>query len=116
MEMVARFSAAGPMAIFALGLFLADHFNLRLLRRVAPIAVYRMAALPAAALLVVALLGVEDAQLRGFLLLQGGVPCAVSVAIIARKHNRLAEETAAAVVLTSLISFIALPIIYATIA
>jgi len=105
-------SIAGPIAIFALGTFMVDHFNPRSLWRAAPIAAYRVVVLPAAALAVVALMGIDDGQLRGFLVLQTGVPCAVSVAIIARKHNRLVEEAAAAVVLTSLASFVALPLIH----
>lgn len=103
---------AGPLAIFALGTFMVDHFDPRALWRAAPVALYLVVALPAAAFAVVALMGVAEPQLRAFLIFQAGAPCAISIAIIAQKHNRLVKEAAAAVVLTSLASFAVLPLIY----
>lgn len=99
--------AAGPVALFSLGLFLATHEFPPLKSvagRVAAIALVKMAALPAIALSAAMLLGLSDPHYLGALALFVFVPCGVGSFIMASQYGVYKSETAAAVSFTTLLS------------
>ena len=99
--------AAGPAALFSLGLFTATHkfpaFK-SVAGRVSLIAATKMALLPAVALSVAALLGVDDPAYWGALALFVFVPCGVGTFVLASQYKAYESEAAAAVSFTLLLS------------
>lgn len=99
--------AAGPTALFSLGVFLATHqfpaFK-TVAGRVSLIAVTKMLILPAVALSTAALLGVEDPEYWGALTLFVAVPSGVGCFVLASQYRVYQSETAAAISFTTLIS------------
>lgn len=99
--------AAGPTALFALGLFLATHQFPALKSvagRIAAIALVKMALLPAVALGMSFLFGVTDPAWRGALALFTFTPCGVAAFVMASQYGVYKTETAAAVSATTLLS------------
>ncbi len=99
--------AAGPAALFSLGVFLATH-KFPALKSVAGrtgmIAFFKLAVLPAIALGIAMLLGLEDRAYRGALALFLFVPSAVAAFIMASQYKVYTSETAAAVCVTTILS------------
>lgn len=101
--------AAGPVALFSLGLFFAT-------RRAAPIggafrstvaiAAVKMALLPALAFALARALGVDNAAYLGALALFTATPTAVGAFVMASGYGRYVEETAAAIALTTALSIL----------
>jgi len=105
--------AAPGIAIFSLGIFLYDHFSLKTIKKSLPLALFRIIILPAALLLIFSLSGFRgNFDLEQFLLLQTGMPAAVSLAIFAKRFDYRLEEITGMVTLTSLLSFVALGLLY----
>ncbi len=99
--------AAGPTALFSMGLFLATNQfpEMRQIRgRIAAISVAKMVILPAIALGAAFLLGVSDPHYLGALALFVLVPCGVGSFIIASQYGVYQTETAAAVSFTTILS------------
>ena len=99
--------AAGPTALFSLGLFLATHkfpAVKSVAGRVSLIAVAKMAILPAVALSVAALAGVDDPHYWGALALFVFVPSGVGSFVLASQYRVYETETAAAVCVTTILS------------
>ncbi|MFH0833869.1 MAG: AEC family transporter [Patescibacteria group bacterium] len=103
---------AGPLAIFALGIFIFENFSLAELRKSIPLALFRLLALPLATFLILQFWLKPDASLHQFLLLQSGIPAAISLAVFAERYKFFVGEVANLVVLTSLGSFAILGIAY----
>ncbi len=99
--------AAGPVALFSLGVFLATHafpaFK-SVAGRVSLIAMAKMAILPAIALCVAAALGLGDPAYCGALALFLFVPSAVGAFIMASQYGVYKSETAASVSFTTILS------------
>ena len=99
--------AAGPTALFSLGLFLATHqfpaFK-SVAGRVGTIAAIKMVLLPAIALVIAMTLGLNDPAYMGALALFLFVPSGVGSFIIASQYGIYQSETAAAVSFTTLLS------------
>ncbi len=99
--------AAGPTALFSLGVFLATHqfpaFK-SVAGRVSLIAATKMALLPAVALGAAALLGVSDPHYWGALALFVFVPSGVGTFILASQYRVYTSESAAAVAFTMMLS------------
>lgn len=96
--------AAGPAALFSLGLFLATRPAPRLfdfLPNIAAIALVKMALLPLAALMLLQAFGVADPAYRGALALFTATPTAVGAFIMASQYGRYVEEAAAAIAITT---------------
>jgi predicted permease len=104
--------AAPTVAVFVLGMFVHDHLERENLRAAAPYAALRLLSLPAAGFLMI-WLGEEafgaDAE---FLFLQTGVPAAISIAIFAQRYRFMVGPLTGMVVLTSLVSFPVLALLY----
>ncbi len=105
LDLVAR--AAGPVALFSLGLFLATRAKLDLKAhggKVAAIAAIKMAALPALAFAALQLSGVGDPHYRGALALFTVTPTAVGAYVIVSQYGRYVDETVSAIAATTALS------------
>ena len=119
-EVPALFDAVGLLgktasatAIFVLGMFIHDHFSPAILRKAFGYTLIRVAALPIATYVVILLLRAPQAQINTFLLLQSGIPGAISIAIMAERFNYKPRELTGVVILSSLFSFFLLVALYA---
>lgn len=109
LELLGR--AAGPVALFSLGLFFAT-------RRLPPIgdtlgktlaiAALKMLLLPGLAFGLATLLGVEESAYRGALALFTATPVAVGAFVMASQYGRYVEETAAAIAFTTALSVLSI--------
>ncbi|WP_411817181.1 AEC family transporter [Hyphococcus sp. DH-69] len=101
--------AAGPTALFSLGLFLTTHqfpaFK-SVAGRVSMIAAAKLVFLPIIALVCGHFLGVTDPNYRGALALFVFVPSAVGSFVMASQYGHYKSESAAAVSFTTLLSVI----------
>lgn len=99
--------AAGPTALFSLGLFLATHqfpSMASVIGKIGLIAIGKLVAMPAIALLFAGIFGVSDPNALGALALFTFVPTAVGAFIMASQYGRYTSEIAAAVALTTIFS------------
>jgi hypothetical protein len=101
---------AGPLAIFALGTFLFDNFSIRKVKAAIPLALFRILVLPLVAFGVIYFF-FPEVEFREFLILQAGIPTAISLAIFARRYNYRVAQISDLVILTSLGSFFTLTIL-----
>ena len=104
-ELVGR--AAGPVALFSLGLFFATRRVPAIGKTIgksATITLVKMAVLPALALAFLAALGGADPAYRGALALFTVVPTAAVAYVMATQYGRYVDETAAAIALTTALS------------
>lgn len=99
--------AAGPVALFSLGLFLATHsfpaFK-AVAGRVSLVAFVKLALMPAIALGAAMLMGLDDPAYWGALALFVFVPSAVGSFVMASQYKVYMSETAAAVSFTTILS------------
>lgn len=99
---------ASGLAIFMLGMFIYDHFSYATIKKALPLASFRIALLPALTFIILLYFQHTTPQLKQFLLLQSGIPAAISIAIFAERYQYRVGELTGMVVLTSLASFITL--------
>lgn len=104
--------AASGTAIFMVGMFVFDHYSWRNVRKALPYTLFRVLGLPAVTLGVIVVAGHADTQVNQFLFLQSGIPVAISIAIFAQRYRYKIEELTGVVVMTALLSFISLSLIY----
>lgn len=105
LDLVAR--AAGPVALFSLGLFFATRARLDLKAhggKVVAIAAIKMAALPALASAALYLSTVSDPHYRGALALFTVTPTAAGAYVIASQYGRYVDETVSAIAATTALS------------
>lgn len=99
--------AAGPAALFSLGLFLATH-PLPPLKatagKIAAIALMKMLALPALAFAALYLLHIEDMHYLAALALFTVTPTAVGAYVMSSQYGRYVAETVAAIAVTTALS------------
>lgn len=103
---------AGPVAIFALGIFMYDNFSLHSVKRSLAYSIFRIIALPLSTFIIITWLSPEDSSIREMLLLQAGVPMAISLSVFAKKYNYKIAQISDMVILTSIGSFIVLIAMY----
>jgi malate permease and related proteins len=104
---------ASGLAIFLLGMFIYDRFSLSAVRSALPLALFRVVVLPAVTLLALYWSSAAlETEMKRFLLLQSGIPCAISVAIFADRYEKGVGVLTGMVVLTSIASFLTLGILY----
>ncbi|MCK5750130.1 MAG: AEC family transporter [Oricola sp.] len=108
--------AAGPTALFSLGLFMATHkfpaFK-SVAGRVSLIAATKMLLLPAVALTVASLIGVEGEDYWGALALFVAVPSGVGGFVLASQYRVYESESAVAVIVTLLLSVLTISTVLA---
>lgn len=96
--------AAGPTALFSLGLFLATHPMPALKAtagKIVAIALFKMALLPLLAFALSTALGVADPDYRGALALFTVTPTAVGAFVMASQYGHYVSETVAAIAVTT---------------
>ncbi len=108
--------AAGPTALFSLGLFLAVNpapDPRAVAGKVGAIAVMKMAATPALTLSALALFGMRDPLQMGPAALFTFTPTAVGAFVMANRYGRYVAETAAAVAVTTALSVLSISAVLA---
>ncbi len=103
--------AAGPVALFSLGLFFATRPAPPIgetLGKTMAIALLKMALLPVLSFALAALLSVDAAAYRGALALFTVTPTAVGAFVMASQYGRYVEETAAAIAFTTALSILSI--------
>lgn len=103
---------AGPLAIFALGTFIYDNFSLSTFKHSFPFALFRLIALPLVTFLVIQFWLQPSAEFRDLLILQSGIPAAISLAVFAERYRYRVAEISDIVILTSLGGFVVLGAAY----
>jgi predicted permease len=96
------------LAIFALGIFMYDNFSLQSAKKAFGFAIFRMLMLPLTTGLTILVFTAPGYEMRSFLLLQSGIPSAISMAVFAERYGYRLAEITGMVVLTSVFSFISL--------
>lgn len=96
---------AGGLAIFSLGIFIYDNFSLQSVKKAFMYSMFRSLALPISTYLVILLCMDIDNELRRFLLLQSGIPAAISLAVFAERYEYKLAEITGIVIITSILSF-----------
>ncbi len=103
---------APATAIFVLGMFVYDHFSLKMVRKGFALSLFRVIGLPVVTMSVLFFLNSPDVRLNRFLLMQAGIPAAISTAIFADRYQYKKTELTGMVVLTSLAGFVVLGVLY----
>lgn len=103
---------ASGTAVFVLGMFIHDHFSVSVLKQALPLTLFRMLALPAVTVAVLLVFNRPAPQLNSFLFLQSGIPAAISTAILAQRYDYRIPQLTGLVVLSSILSFLALGLLY----
>lgn len=102
---------AGPVAIFSLGMFIHDNFSLAGFKKSIPFSLFRLIFLPIAAFLTIFLLSI-DMEIKNYLVLQTGLPVAISLVVFARRYNYNVNCISNIVIVSSLASFISLSVLF----
>ncbi len=110
LELIGKTSSG--LAIFALGIFIYDNFSLQSAKKAFGYALFRMLMLPLATCLTILLVTPSGYEMRPFLVLQSGIPSAISLAVFAERYAYRHAEITGLVVLTSGLSFISLTALF----
>lgn len=103
---------AGGLAIFSLGIFIYDNFSMEAIRKASLYSIFRFLALPLATTLVVLFFIDVNLELQRYLILQSGIPAAISLAVFAERYQYKLAEVTGIVIITSILSFIGLPVLF----
>lgn len=102
---------ASSLAIFSLGIFIYDHFSWTTLKQSFGYAGFRLLFYPMSIFLVMAFIPTGNESMRDFLLLQGGIPSAISLAVFAQRYDYKVPQICGLVIITSLLSIVVLSVI-----
>jgi len=103
---------AGGLAIFVLGMFMYDVYSLKLMKLVLPYVLLRALLLPLITYAVLILLPNVSEQMHTYLFQQSGIPGAIAIAVISQRYNYHHREFSAIVMLSSILSFVVLGLLY----
>lgn len=103
---------AGGLAIFSMGIFIYDNFSLLSVKKAFMYSIFRSLALPISTYLVILVYMDINTDLQRFLLLQSGIPAAISLAVFAERYEYKLGEITGMVIITSILSFIGLSILF----
>jgi predicted permease len=103
---------AGPVAIFTLGTFFYDNFSLSSLRASLLPAAFRIIFLPLATILIIYFFLESTVELRQLLVLQAGIPAAISLTVFAKRYDYRVGEISNFVILTSVANFLVLGVLF----
>ena len=95
---------SGGMAIFVLGMFIYDNFSLHSVREALAYSLVRVITLPLITIIYITLVPGNDPQTDTFLVLQSGIPAAISLAVFAERYNYQLSVVSGMVILTSILS------------
>lgn len=104
--------SAGAVGIFVLGMFIFDNISISSLKKSLFYSLFRLIVLPLVCILSLSFLTQIDLNLRQLLVLQSGIPAAISVAIFAQKYNYKVAEISGIIIITSIGSFFILHLLY----
>jgi predicted permease len=96
------------LAVFSLGMFIHDNLSWKIVKKGFRYTLFRIFSLPMATVLVLVLFSSLSHDLRMFLLLQSGIPAAISLAVFSQRYQYKIPEVSGIVIMTSLLSFITL--------
>ncbi|OGI10554.1 MAG: hypothetical protein A2Y40_04435 [Candidatus Margulisbacteria bacterium GWF2_35_9] len=110
-------NAAPSIAIFSLGIFLYDHFSVKLSLDSLIYAIFRFIAIPIGVLITIYVMEIIfqmdiSFNIKQFLLLQSAIPAAISLVIFANRYNYKIPEITGLVIVTSLFSFPMMGLLY----
>jgi len=107
---VAQFlgQAAPAIALFSLGMFMHDVFSWDAIKKSIWFVLFRAVGFPCVVFLLIMLTHLERGLLFQFVLLQAGLPAAISLTVFSQKYNFEKETFAGIVLLSSLVSMIVL--------
>jgi predicted permease len=103
---------AGGLAIFSLGIFIYDNFSVQAVRKASIYSIFRFLAIPFATYLVILFCIDVNLEFQRYLILQSGIPAAISLAVFAERYEYKLAEVTGIVIITSILSFIGLPILF----
>lgn len=103
---------AGGLAIFSLGMFIYNTFNIEVLKEALPYILLRVLLLPISTYFVLMFMPDLPTDLYSYLFQQSGIPAAISIAIFAQKYDYHQSKLAGIVMLSSFLSFIVLGVLY----
>jgi len=95
----------GGLAVFILGMFIYDNFSVKTLKTALPYSFFRIIILPLVTYMIIGFAAGQSSDTSTFLLLQSGMPAAISLVVFAQRYEYKAAEIAGFVILTSLFSF-----------
>lgn len=110
LEMLGK--TAAPTAIFTLGMFIYDRFQIQNLRSAIIPTLFRLVCFPLITLISISFVIHPQEEIISLLFLQSGIPAAISIFIFAERYQYEADLLSNMIILTSLGSFIILPIIF----
>jgi predicted permease len=96
------------LAVFSLGMFIHDNLSWKIIHKGFKYTLFRIFSLPMATVLVLVFFSAFSPDLRMFLLLQSGIPAAISLAVFSQRYQYKIPEVSGIVIMTSLLSFITL--------
>jgi predicted permease len=105
-------NTAAGVAMFLLGMFMYDNFSRKIFAKAIVYSMIRIIALPLAMGLTFLFLGETSLKMKEFLFMQTGIPAAISIAVFAERYDYKTPEFSGIVVVTSLLSFISLGVLY----
>ncbi|MBU0581344.1 MAG: AEC family transporter [Candidatus Margulisbacteria bacterium] len=110
-------NAAPGIAVFCLGIFFYDNFSIKLITKSYHLAIFRQISLPLGFFIFVFICNKLTSDCISFnnyqfLLLQTGIPSAVSLAIFANKYKFKVQEITGLIIITSFLSFLFLGLLY----
>lgn len=101
---------ATGVATFILGIFIYDHISWKTLQKSFGLSLFRFFALPTAGYILITILAYQQVflsfDLKQFLILQTGIPAAISLAIFAERYNYKIKELTGLIIITSLFCFL----------
>jgi len=101
---------ATGLATFILGIFIYDHISWKILQKSLGLSLFRFFVLPAAGYLLLSLILwqgiVISLDLKQFLLMQTGIPAAISLVIFAERYNYKVKELTGLIIITSVFCFL----------
>lgn len=103
---------AGGLAIFTLGMFIYNTFNIEVLKDALPYVLLRVFLLPISTYFVLMFMPDLPTDLYGYLFQQSGIPAAISIAIFAQRYDYHQSKLSGIVMLSSFLSFILLGILF----
>jgi len=103
---------AGGLAIFSLGIFIYDNFSMQAVRQASLYSIFRSLVLPLSTYLVILVCIDVSYELQRFLLIQSGIPAAISLAVFAERYAYKVAEITGIVIITSILRFIGLLLLF----
>ena len=103
---------AGVLAIFSLGIYIHDNFSVQVIKKAFMFSLFRIIMLPIVTYLTIFLIMDKTNELNTFLLVQSGIPIAISLVVFAQRYEYKIPEIAGMVVITSIFSFVGLSFLF----